>query len=519
MPRRTLAILALLVASVAVRLFSVASVRAGEGVHRWAGGPDAWYQARRAALAAEGHRLSPDLWINFPAGESVHWPTSWARVMGAAQAIGGETALALLPVLIGVGTVILLASSARRVLDASATSFAVPWLPGAAFALLPALVYPSVYGALDHHHLEALWAAMALHGGVLGGRRGGFVAALAVVFAWVSVPAWPVIALFAASPPLIARAPNGPLGLLLTTALSLALPVAGYAYFTDPWIRGIEEAKPLITDPTGVLRAVVMSSPGLLILPFMARGWWRRRRDSGMATVLAAAVIAGPVTLLQARFIPYLAFPAVVALTAFLGMRKLRPTLVVALAVLCLLPPARGVVDILSWERDPAPAMEDALLWIARETPPAGDPSHATRRPAWGIVAAWDLGDHIVHLARRPAVADAFHTGAAGRELAAHVLGDTPAEATAIADRIPAPVLVLTNLASGYLQQHRLPGQPAPVDSLYGRLYFRGDTTLGWRRAHASTQGFGFEGAWVPEVQVWVRDSMTTGIPTTHPQE
>lgn len=483
--------------ALAVRLLPGHAVLTDTG-WSWAGGPDAWYQFRRAELAATGASLAPDMWINYPYGETVHWSETYARLLGLLLAVGGPAALAGLPIATGVAAAALVAALLARA-DLPGGRWA-----GALYAILPATAYPTALGAIDHHCLEALWAAIALIGGAQGGRRGISVSLFAIGAATLTVPAWPTIALLTALPSAL-RMPRRGVALVALGCGALALPLAGWSYFSNPWIQSIEEAKPLISSPQDLARAVVMLSPGFVLLPLALADWWRRRREPVASALLAATAIGLPLALLQARFCLYLAIPCAAAAGYALSLAKNHARLAVILLALCFLPPLRGALDMRSWAADPDPAVRNALTFLSENTPQAGDPSHSDILPAYGVVAAWDLGHHILALGHRPAIADPFHTGAAGRNIAAHILFDTPAEATAAADVVPAPILFLTNLAAGYAHLTRLPGQPSPMDSLYGSLYFRQDTRLGWRRAYASSDSFFFEGIIIPSVQIWIR--------------
>lgn len=506
--------------AIAVRLLSGPSVLPGDEGWRWAGGPDSWYHARRALLASEGHAFAMDAWINYPFGESVHWPPAWTRTLGIAFRLGGPFAAALLPVVVGTLTSLLLFAAFRA--PVSGSDMAGPGQSPAAssrervrrplaasFAILPALVYPSVLGALDHHAIELLWYALAIWGLSRDDPRGTAAAIAAVLLALVSVPAWPVVATLTASGLAFRYAEAGGrprLGVLALAVAALSLPAAGWSYFSDPWIRGIDEARPLLASPLDLARAVVMLGPGFCLLPFALPRWWRERKRADASLFLVATAIGLPLALLQIRFIPYLAFASMGALVLFAGAAILDRRLRALLLLASMLPPARGLVEIASWPPDPPPALSRALAWVREHTPSPGDPTDAGRLPAWGVVSAWDLGNHVLGVAGRAAVADAFHTGGQGRTVAARVLGDEPLSATREADAVPAPVLVLTNLGWGYARSQRLAGQPAPIDSLYGRLYFRSDRDLGWRLGYASPETFLFEGAKVPEVQVWIRE-------------
>jgi hypothetical protein len=319
---------------------------------------------------------------------------------------------------------------------------------------------------------------------------------------------------------------------------AVATPLAGWQYFVTPWFGEIEEARPLIREGADIFKAVVMLSPGIALIPVAVSRWWRRRTidsiemnatdeyhsagpagaagNSGAAcAALAATAVALPLALLQARFLVVLAVPAALAageaVTFARGRYGARAALF--LAIVSLLPVGRGLSEIVQWKPDPPPGVHDAFLFLRDATPSPGDYHDPTARPEYGVVAAWDLGHHILALGRRPAIANAFHTGISGRELAHTILFSEPLRATATADSISARYLFLTDLGSGgYAKNHRRPDQPRVIESLFGRLYYRGEPALGWKLVHASNHGFTFEEIRVPWVQIWERDTVTGGI-------
>lgn len=491
--------------AIAVRLLSLPSVDL-LGARRLAGGPDAFYHLRRAEIAAEGALPARDLWTDFPWGQEIHWPPLYDLLLGGVLRAAGPAALVLLPVLLGAAAVLLLAPWARGLLGGGA-SYAL-----LAYALLPAAAYPTVLGALDHHGFEAFLFVAALAGAARGDMTGLSVAAAAVALSAASVPAWPVSAAAALLALLLRFAPAGGAGAALAAAAAaagaLALPLAGRAYLGDPWMHDIGEAQPLVASGRDLLRAVVALSPGFLLIPLALALWWRRRAEPAASAALAAAAVALPLALLGARFTIYLAVPAALALaeSAAWAARRHGRRVAILLAAVALLPPVRGLAEIPTWPADPSPALAAALDAIRTGTPPAGDDRDPLATPAWGVAAAWDLGHHVLALGRRPATANPFHVGRAGRIAAHRVLFSPPAGGTAAADALRVRCLLLTNLvATGYAGAYRLPGGPPPIESLFGRLYYRGEAGLGWSALHVSDETLDFEGRRVPVVQVWVR--------------
>ncbi len=461
------------------------------------GGPDSYYHLRRMELARDGGLAGPDEWINYPEGQEVHWPDLYDRMGGWVLALAGPSSLHLLPVILGLAaSVLLLAPDRPR------------WGP-AWFVFLPAVVFPTSLGAIDHHCLEPLLLAGAV---VLGGG-GGLFSPLGLITLSLLSPllstTWPVIVVTGVGAALLRRVP-GRAGLAIMAGAALAVPVAGWSYFANPWLADIPEAQPLISNVRDFFKAVVALSPGFLLLLPVLPLWWPRRREPMIAGLLAASVVALPLALIEARFVVYLALPCAFALAEgleWLARRRGRG-MALALGIVCAFPVARGLAEIPTWPPDPAPEVVEAM-GVLRDDPSAGDFLDPETRPAWCTVAAWDLGPAILQLGRAPVMANAFHTGETGRATAHRILFLGAEEATRLADEKRARYLFLTDLASGgYAAKYRPDGAPKIIEGLFGRLYFHGGAP-GWRMIYGSRVTFEFEGRAVPAVQIWERDTAT----------
>jgi hypothetical protein len=517
---------AVLVLASLVRMLDYPSIFSPAGLCL-AGGPDAYYQLRRAELAAEGTLASFDAWTNFPDGDHIHWPSPYAHLLGGALNGAGAFGLLIVPVLAGLAAIAVFSWLARRLAagDSRTCSHEFATL---AYAILPAAVYPTVFGAIDHHCLEGLLllGAIAVAGsgrdddrqGTLWRGVGGIlVGGLGAAF----ITTWPIASAASAATTgvRLCRKP-GALALILLAA-ALAVPVAGWSYFSTPWFAEIEEARPLIRNGRDFFKAVVMLSPGFALFPWAIFRWVRRHvapaAESGAAAAaLAATAVAIPLALLQARFLVVLAVPAALAIGEVAAAARQRYGVRPALffMIVSLLPIGRGLAEIPMWKPDPLPGVHNALVFLRDKTPPAGEFLDPSTRPAYGVVAAWDLGHHILALGMRPAVANAFHTGVTGRDAADGILFSDTATATALADSVGARYLFLTNLVTGsYAREHRSENQPPTIEGLYGRLYLRGEAGIGWRLVYASHSGFTFEDTQVPWVQIWERDTLLNGVP------
>lgn len=148
-----------------MRMISYSTVTANGGITFI--GYDSFYHMRRILYTASNfpHSLNFDSYINYPGGFEVGWPPFF-DFLGAllAKVLGGgsptlhtvEFAGALLPVLLGVLTVIPLYIAAAAVFDRKTAL-----LGALIFAVIPAHVYISRFGAVDHHVAETLLSTSA----------------------------------------------------------------------------------------------------------------------------------------------------------------------------------------------------------------------------------------------------------------------------------------------------------------------------------------------------------------------
>jgi dolichyl-diphosphooligosaccharide--protein glycosyltransferase len=130
-------------------------------------GYDDFYHMRRILYTASNfpHSLNFDSYLNYPYGFEVGWPPFFdllgallAKIFGGSQSnlYAAEFAGALLPVLLGILTIIPLYVLTSAVFDRK-----TGLLAASIFAVLPAHIYISRFGALDHHVAEALLSTAA----------------------------------------------------------------------------------------------------------------------------------------------------------------------------------------------------------------------------------------------------------------------------------------------------------------------------------------------------------------------
>jgi dolichyl-diphosphooligosaccharide--protein glycosyltransferase len=238
--------------------------------------------------------------------------------------------------------------------------------------------------------------------------------------------------------PLVRRCLPWALPLLTVTALLLpeALRGAGlYLGGRDRLMRTITESVSPFLVGTALERRLSLSSgvaavgwAGLL-LPALAAWGWRRRggwRDEPGAfprvllTVFSLAALAA--ALLQYRYGIFLAPFAgiwsgvlVDALIARLrdGSARGRAAALagILLTAASFLPAAAEAARSWArpWHHDPALRVTDeAMAWLAAQTPPASDPLDLRQRPAYGTITRWGFGHTVIGLGRRPTMAAGF---------------------------------------------------------------------------------------------------------------
>ncbi len=160
-----IALTAVVIVAFLMRMLSYASVTANGSINFI--GYDSFYHMRRILYTASNfpHSLNFDSYINYPQGFEVGWPPFFDLLGGLLANILGvgnpnlhtvEFAGALLPVILGVLAIIPLYVVAASVFDKKNA------LLGAfIFAVIPAHVYISRFGATDHHVAETLLSTSA----------------------------------------------------------------------------------------------------------------------------------------------------------------------------------------------------------------------------------------------------------------------------------------------------------------------------------------------------------------------
>jgi dolichyl-diphosphooligosaccharide--protein glycosyltransferase len=170
-------LIAIILVAFLLRMLSYASVTANGSINFT--GYDDFYHMRRILYTVSNfpHSLNFDSFINYPYGFEIGWPpffdflgALFAKILGGSQSnvYSVEFAGALLPVLLGVLTIIPLYVLASTVFDRKTGLLAASIL-----AVLPAHIYISRFGALDHHVAEALLATTAYAFFILALKFGG----------------------------------------------------------------------------------------------------------------------------------------------------------------------------------------------------------------------------------------------------------------------------------------------------------------------------------------------------------
>ncbi|OJH36833.1 STT3 domain-containing protein [Cystobacter ferrugineus] len=247
----------------------------------------------------------------------------------------------------------------------------------------------------------------------------------------------------------------------------------------DPLLAVVMESTPLWKDPEF---AGQLLGPVLVLLPVglvaaSARAW--KERDASAAPMVLGALSLGAAALLQARFSqPLMGCAALCIAVGWEGLwRGAAPRVrrvsagALGLAGLPLL--AGALPHPRQPDASPIARVRSTMEWMREHTPAPSPPWDASVRPAWSVIAPYDMGHLLVLWAERPAVATPFsqvpvHQEANAR--ASAVLGATSEEeAYALARASSARYLLLT-----------------PMDGVLGRPEVKlSDTLAFWLREHA----------------------------------
>jgi dolichyl-diphosphooligosaccharide--protein glycosyltransferase len=263
----------------------------------------------------------------------------------------------------------------------------------------------------------------------------------------------------------------GALALLFMVALAGLVPPlrqglldgARFLIKTDPWLKTIEEFQPLFSSfgrfdadwAEARLSRFAYLMPLLIILAF-----WRLlrsgRRVAAVAMCLPAAG-AVPLALVQKRYAGIAVVAAApvagwLALTALRWVREargggVRLALIIALAALGFWPCVPELYSFRGRYSLMPPEWTEALQWLRDNTPATSFYWESTRKPEYGVMAShWGAGHWIVSVARRPAVANSFHTNVRGNRACAQMLfSKTEKELDAVMQGSGARYLLLAN--------------------------------------------------------------------------
>ncbi len=196
----------------------------------------------------------------------------------------------------------------------------------------------------------------------------------------------------------------------------------GFLGSRDPWLSTIDEFQPAWVSPETLRASLPALAAGLV---FAAVVLYRKRRDLLPVLLPFAAFCA--LALLQRRYVPVAtAFGAVLAGAAWPLVPRALARTGLAVAILAVLSPLAEMAAA-TLRNEPAPNVSpsevaaDALVAL---TPHPGLP------PAWGVLAPWDYGHHILARGGRAVALNnfgSFHPGFA--EKTALWLEESPAAA------------------------------------------------------------------------------------------
>ncbi len=231
----------------------------------------------------------------------------------------------------------------------------------------------------------------------------------------------------------------------------------------DPWLQSIEEFKPLFRsfghfDPDWAearLSRFVYLAPALILISFL----WLVRSGNRVAALGACLPAAGAafLALAQKRYAGVFAV-AIAPLAGWWFVRALRWVreaaggglrlpILAALGVAAFWPCGRELYHLPDRYRLMPPGWGEALVWLGDRTPVTSYFMQPERRPEYGILAShWGAGHWITQVAKRPTVANGFHTNVDGnRACAAMLFARTERELDTILDANGVRYLVLAN--------------------------------------------------------------------------
>ncbi len=520
-------------------------------------GADPYYHLRRAVLGVRNGLRIPyrDYYAGYPTGSQCFWHPAVDNALAMVPlVVWGEEAAerkvwavaVWFPPLVGVATVAAVMALTSLLLGRREALAA-----GLALSVLPAHVYLTLVGRIDHHAAEPLFPVLALLLFVASlGRRSALCAIGAGIAMALGMVAWTgsmlymapiglliilislaandqaarvhrmsqaVVALWGAAgataiayagtpwsragqapfdapgllqPLLFALLAVGatviwalhtflPIRVRLATAVGivvvallvgLAPPLrealghgVGFLSKRDPWLQSIEEFKPLFRsygqlDPDWAearLSRFVYLVPVILLVSFVCLV--RRVRRTEALAVCLPAVGAACLALVQKRYAGVFAV-AVAPLIGWWFARALewvrearggglRLPILAALGVAAFWPCGRELYHLPDRYRLMPPGWEETLQWLRDRTPATSFFPEPERKPEYGILAShWGAGHWITQVARRPAIANGFHTNVQGNRACATMLfAGTEAELDSILLKNGTRYLVLAN--------------------------------------------------------------------------
>jgi dolichyl-diphosphooligosaccharide--protein glycosyltransferase len=176
-----------------------------------------------------------------------------------------------------------------------------------------------------------------------------------------------------------------------------------------------EESSPLFATDLNLALSQTLVPAVVALLAAAALHWRARRTLAWLVPMAGWLAIFAAATGAQARFArpltPIAAVLAGVLVQRFMSTRtpgRLAGITARLAAVALLVPPP---VVLSAYSDEPArfvQGLAPALAWMRENTPSAGDPTKPSQRPAWAVLAEWQLGHLITALAQRPVLASPF---------------------------------------------------------------------------------------------------------------
>jgi dolichyl-diphosphooligosaccharide--protein glycosyltransferase len=240
--------------------------------------------------------------------------------------------------------------------------------------------------------------------------------------------------------------------------MQVALGVLGVTE-NDIWLRSIVEYQPLLDSglrlETSFGWALALTP---IILVLLGRDTIKKNFDRSQSFVLVLTVCVLGLTLLRSRFAHILALftsllVAWAAVRIYSLLKSKQPKAALASAFVFMLLVYYPMASVLYALPRTQPGfniegyIEDAMLWVRRNTPSPGGIYMPGYKPPYGVLARWDFAGWIEYVAERPSVATLYGSESFGlRESAEFFTATDAGEAEAILRKTGTRYMIIVNI-------------------------------------------------------------------------